>query len=104
MDKDKRWPKEAYFQARVMKELRQLPNVTALKVIQATDSGVSDILCCVNGRFVAIELKADKGKPTPLQLLFLSKVTKAGGIARVCYTWGDVVTALVGASLEGAKL
>ena len=100
MDKDKRWPKEGYLQARVLKELRSLPNVAVVKVIQATESGVSDILCCANGRFIALELKADKGKPTALQLLFIDKVIKAGGIARVCYTWGDVVNALVGAVLE----
>ena len=31
-------------------------------------SGVPDFLCCVNGKFVAIEAKAGKGEVTALQL------------------------------------
>ena len=32
-----------------------------------TRAGVPDILACVNSRFVAIEVKAENGKPTELQ-------------------------------------
>ena len=32
------------------------------------NSGVPDFLCCVNGRFVAVEAKALRGKATALQL------------------------------------
>jgi pantoate kinase len=43
------------------------------------NSGVPDFLCCVNGKFVAIEAKAGKGLPTALQLKNLSEINKAGG-------------------------
>jgi pantoate kinase len=43
------------------------------------NSGVPDFLCCVNGKFVAIEAKAGKGVATALQLKNLSEINKAGG-------------------------
>jgi hypothetical protein len=46
-------------------------------------SGVPDILCCLNGRFVAIECKANGGKTTRLQDSNLTAIAKAGGIALV---------------------
>jgi pantoate kinase len=43
------------------------------------NSGVPDFLCCVNGKFLAIEAKAGKGEATALQLKNLSDINKAGG-------------------------
>lgn len=43
------------------------------------NSGVPDFLCCVNGKFVAIEAKAGKGQATALQLKNLGDIDKAGG-------------------------
>lgn len=74
----------------VLKRLRQLDNVVPVKVMQANEDGVSDILLCVNGRYVAIELKVGNNKPTKKQLSFLDKVLSAGGVVGVAYTWGDV--------------
>lgn len=50
-----------------------------------TRAGVPDLLCCVNGRFVAVELKAAKGKPSELQVRELQRIRKAGGFADVLY-------------------
>ena len=47
------------------------------------NSGVPDFLCCVNGRFLAIEAKAGKGKTTALQDKHLDQIEKAGGKALV---------------------
>lgn len=46
-------------------------------------SGVPDFLVCHNGRFIAIETKAGKGKLTALQRLALEQIKEAGGIALV---------------------
>tara|TARA_R110000772_G_scaffold21011_3_gene58134 strand:+ start:988 stop:1284 length:297 start_codon:yes stop_codon:yes gene_type:complete len=43
------------------------------------NSGVPDFLCCVNGKFVAIEAKAGKGQATALQLKNLQAINKSGG-------------------------
>lgn len=50
-----------------------------------TKSGVPDILACCNGKFLGIELKAAKGKPSDLQLYNIRKITEAGGIGIILY-------------------
>lgn len=44
-------------------------------------AGVSDILACIKGRFVAIEVKRPGGKPSQLQLQFIDAINSIGGIA-----------------------
>ena len=46
-------------------------------------SGAPDFLVCLNGRFVGIECKAGKGKPTALQEKNLHDIAQAGGQALV---------------------
>jgi Holliday junction resolvase len=46
-------------------------------------SGVPDIVCCVFGRFLAIECKAGKNNPTALQLREIALINGAGGVAIV---------------------
>lgn len=55
---------------------------------QFTKSGIPDILACVNGYFVAIEVKAQNGKPSELQLYNIGQIQKAGGFAYVVYPSG----------------
>jgi hypothetical protein len=50
-----------------------------------TKSGVPDILACIDGKFYGIELKADTGKPSELQLWNLNHIEKAGGYALLLY-------------------
>ena len=40
--------------------------------------GTPDIIACVNGYFVAVEVKAENGKPSDLQLYHLEQIRKAG--------------------------
>lgn len=44
-------------------------------------SGIPDIVCCLFGKFIAIECKAGKGKLTDLQTRELARIVGAGGIA-----------------------
>ena len=46
-------------------------------------SGVPDIIVCHDGRFIGIECKAGKNKPTPLQEKNLQDIEAAGGISMV---------------------
>lgn len=46
-------------------------------------SGIPDIVCCHNGRFIAIECKAGKNKTTALQDRQLELIRQSGGIALV---------------------
>lgn len=46
-----------------------------------TKKGIPDLLCCVNGFFLAIEVKAENGKATDLQKLNIDKIRSCGGKA-----------------------
>lgn len=50
-----------------------------------TQAGVPDLLACINGRFVAIEVKSDMGQPSQLQLANIHHIQQAGGIGMVLY-------------------
>ena len=50
-----------------------------------TKSGIPDILCCCNGRFIGIELEGDNGKPSDLQLYNIRKIKEANGIGLILY-------------------
>ena len=47
------------------------------------NSGVPDFLCCVGGRFVAIEAKAGKGTTTALQEKNMREIAASGGVSFV---------------------
>ena len=44
-------------------------------------SGVPDIVACIKGKFIGVETKAGKGKPTALQEKNLINIMNTGGIA-----------------------
>lgn len=48
-------------------------------------AGVSDIIACIRGRFVAIEVKRPGKKPTQLQENFIKAVNTVGGLG----FWAD---------------
>lgn len=50
-----------------------------------TKKGIPDLLCCLNGVFMGIEVKGDGGRPSDLQLYHLKKIREAGGIGIVVY-------------------
>lgn len=47
------------------------------------NSGVPDFLICHAGRFIAVEAKAGKNKPTALQEAHMQRIRDTGGIALV---------------------
>jgi len=48
--------------------------------------GIPDYICIVQGKFVGIEVKADKSKkPTALQLKTAEEITAAGGLWFLVY-------------------
>ena len=57
-------------------------------------AGVPDIICCINGRFVAIEVKTAKGKVTELQQMCIDEIRAARGVAFVARSVEDVESEL----------
>ena len=52
-----------------------------VRVSSSTKAGVPDVLACVKGRFIAVEVKDVGKKPAPLQIMNLALINAAGGIA-----------------------
>lgn len=52
---------------------------------QFTKSGIPDILACINGHFVAVEVKAEDGTPSDLQILNCERINAGSGLAFVLY-------------------
>ena len=50
-----------------------------------TKSGVPDLLCSVNGYFVAVEVKASNGRPSELQKYNIKQIQIDGGVAIILY-------------------
>ena len=46
-----------------------------------TKTGIPDVLVCIKGRFIAVEVKASKGRPSPLQIHHLKQIDESGGYA-----------------------
>ena len=79
---------ESIFQDKVIKHLKSLDCCWHMKVFGGGTfqrAGIPDIIGCYHGRFFALELKAEKGRPSELQLYNIDKINKAGGYALVLY-------------------
>lgn len=72
-----------------------------------TKAGVPDILCCCNGYFIGIEVKAPNGKPSPLQIHNLKKIDEAEGYGVLLYpkdfeTFKDFIECLIYGDMRDA--
>lgn len=50
-----------------------------------TKEGIPDILACIHGKFVGMELKGTNGRPKLLQLKKLKQIREADGIGVLLY-------------------
>ena len=57
-------------------------------------AGVPDIICSYKGRFIAFEVKTEKGRATELQEATIKKINKAGGTALIVRSVQDVKDAI----------
>lgn len=78
--------KEKAFENKVKKFLKD-NNCYYLKQFGCayTRAGAPDLIACIGGYFVGIELKSETGKPSELQLLNIREIQAANGIAMVLY-------------------
>jgi hypothetical protein len=51
-------------------------------------SGIPDLICNIKGHFVAVELKAETGRPSALQKLNTNRIRDSGGDACFLYPSG----------------
>lgn len=53
-------------------------------------NGVADVLGCIDGQAIAIEVKAPKGKILQSQIQFAERFRRAGGLYYVVYSFEDL--------------
>jgi hypothetical protein len=77
---------EGLLKIKVKRYLDQLPRMYRyMPVPHGYGTQTLDFLCCINGRFVGIETKAQGQKPTPRQEQCMKAIIAAGGAA----FWAD---------------
>ena len=69
--------------AAILRHLKTLPACFAWKTHgnAYSTAGLPDIIACVNGRFVAFEVKTPNGRLTKLQEITLDRIRAASGAA-----------------------
>ena len=72
--------------------LKQQPGVFFYKVHgdPFQTAGLPDLILCVSGRFVGLEVKQPGKKPTPLQTRTLEKIKEAGGASAIVTSLDEV--------------
>lgn len=90
---------EKVFEKQVREFLKTLPNQWNFKVFGNAfqESGIPDIVGCINGRFIGLEIKSSRGKASDLQLYKIDLINKAGGYAAVVSpkNWEEVKSKLI---------
>ena len=78
---------EAKLKKKVMKYIKKTyPKAWVYKTCDRFTVGISDLIICIEGNFIAIELKFGSNKPTPMQIHNIRKIRVAGGAAAVCWS------------------
>ena len=47
------------------------------------EAGIPDVIGCINGKLIALEIKSSRGKASDMQLYKIKLISQAGGYARV---------------------
>jgi Holliday junction resolvase len=81
--------KESQIQNRIIKYLNGI-GAYSIKTIVTNRNGSPDLICCFKGRYVALEVKAEKGIISKLQEHNIKLIRKSGGIAAIVRSVDDV--------------
>ena len=81
--------KEQDIQAKIQKYIKARGGYV-IKTITSNRAGIPDLLCCINGRFIGIEVKGPGGKASPLQAANITMIEAAGGIGLIAYSVAEV--------------
>lgn len=56
--------------------------------------GEADLICCVEGRFVALEVKVDGNEPSTLQEYTMKLIRQSGGTAAAVWSVEEAIEAV----------
>ena len=82
--------------AAIMRLLKRIPRCFAWKEHGGMygSAGIPDVICCLDGRFFAFEVKTSEGRLTKLQEQTIHRIKVAGGHAYVVRSVEDVKAVL----------
>jgi penicillin-binding protein-related factor A (putative recombinase) len=89
---------EQQIQKKIIDYLKSIGAYT-VKTIVTNSSGTPDLLVSFKGNFIAIEVKAAKGRVSELQKWHLNQIKKSGSIAFVAKSVDEVKLGLLKAGL-----
>lgn len=79
-------PLESEIQAQILRWLRD-HGIFAFKVAMASPNGIPDVICCFDGKFIALEIKrSDKSHVAPLQWKRKDDIENAGGESYIVWS------------------
>lgn len=81
--------KESQIQNKIIKYLNGI-GAYSIKTIVTNRNGSPDLICCFKGRYVALEVKAEKGAVSQLQEHNIKLIKKSGGVAAVVRSVDEV--------------
>jgi hypothetical protein len=94
---------ETVFRTRVNRDLKKLPHTAIFPIQQRSIIGDPDMILCICGKFIGLELKSAEGKPSSLQNHKLQSIGRAGGRWFVAYpdNWPSIYTTLMVLASKG---
>ncbi len=82
---------ETKLKQKVIKYIKkEYPGAWIYKTCDRFTVGIPDLILCIYGRFIAIELKVGNNKPTPMQIRNIKKILAAGGVADTAWSLDEV--------------
>lgn len=70
---------EKMIQREILKYLATVEECWVIKVVISNERGCPDVLACIQGKFLALEIKDETGQPTAIQCAQHRRIEKAGG-------------------------
>ena len=90
--------KEGKFYSKVREDIKKMPSTKITKIQQVGRVGDMDIVLCVNGHYVEIEMKKDgKTCPEPLQMWSLQEANRCRGYGFIAFpaVWDELYKLLL---------
>ena len=76
-------------QKQIINYVEQELNGYCVNLMKSSRRGDSDLLICIDGRFIGVEVKVGSDTVKPLQVYKLERIQKAGGVAFIATSLKD---------------
>lgn len=67
------------------------PETGRRRFLPGLGPGTPDLVACVEGRWVGLEVKAESGRPEPTQLVMQGQIRRAGGLYEFVWSADEAI-------------